>query len=61
MTHHQVFMAAPAINVPFDPSGIMFVILFVWSHWGLWIYLTEEGGAVGQAFSLRLSPAPQPG
>jgi hypothetical protein len=58
MTHHQVFMAAPARDVLFDPSGIMFVILFVWSHWGLWIYLNGRGRSGRANFLVMLIAGP---
>ena len=58
MTHHQVFTAAPATDVPFDPSAIMFVILFVWSHWGLWIYLNGRGRSGRANFLVTLTAGP---
>jgi len=58
MTHDQVFTTAPATDVPFDPGGIMFVILFVWSHWGLWIYLNGRGRSGRASFLVTLIAGP---
>jgi hypothetical protein len=58
MTHHQVITGAPATHVPFDPSGIIFVILFVWSLWGLWIYLDERARGGPSNFFITLIAGP---